>query len=154
MKNWVYLLIEFFLIISSVLIAGYLGVYFGIELSKQETINFNYENCSNLSLYETSYCLREKLREVYNYSVMPDINRSMEDIITFGGDCYDYSRLYLNWSEELGFKAQKISIYPKSNKSGHAFIIIHDETGYCKLDQISEPNCFLFKKLNESNSTE
>ena len=50
-------------------------------------------------------------------------------------------------AKELGFEGYSFRI--ESEDLGHRFAIIMDDTGYCRLDQLAEPDCFMFSKKKE-----
>jgi hypothetical protein len=103
-------------------------------------------NCSNLNLSASAVCLQERLQPYYNYiSTKDDPNRSIDSILKSGGDCYDYTRVYEQWAKELNISSQRIQ-YIIDSETGHIFLMIHDNTGYCILDQLSVVKCFVGKQ--------
>ena len=98
-----------------------------------------------LSLYNTSYCLRDFVATFYNYVEREDTNKTAKDIIENGGDCYDYSLLYEGMFKRLSFRTSLERIYfSKEDKMyGHQFLRAEDETGYCNVDQL-DIHCFLY----------
>jgi len=96
--------------------------------------------CSNRNLVNTSYCAVNEISKFYNYTIRNDTNKSFEDIKQNGGDCYDYSMLYLNLMKELNYSA-KSYIIPKNETVSHMNVIAYDNTGYCLLDLNNEPEC-------------
>jgi hypothetical protein len=109
-----------------------------LEVSQQS-------NCAGLDLQDTSYCLQERLRPYFNYILMGDNNRTVQEILLEGGDCYDYTRVYEQWAKELNITSQRIQ-YIIDSENGHIFLMIHDKTGYCILDQLSVVKCFVGKQ--------
>ena len=93
----------------------------------------NISQCSNLSLRNTSYCLRDYIKTFYNYTIRSDIPRTEEDIRQNGGDCYDYTELYVGYIKELGFNGYHITI-KVTDDVNHGFAVISNEEGYCILD--------------------
>lgn len=120
----------------------------------------NISDCSNLSIDDTADCFVDYVRPFYNYTVRPDTEKTLEDVMENGGDCYDYSTLYKNMAEEVGVKGYTFSFYG-GGKAGHQVAIIVDKKGYCLLDQISSPTCYRYaggeddtpRQRNETNST-
>lgn len=90
------------------------------------------EICANLSLEDTAKCFTTFIRIHYNYIKQEDNpNRTIEDILENGGDCYDYTRILRDIALDMGLKAYKDNTIDK-----HTFLIIEDESGYCIIDQI------------------
>ena len=127
------------------IVLGWLGNsiyqdYKTIPQTSQSTQISNISQCSNMSLKNTSYCLRDYVSTFYNYTVRTDIPRTEEDIRLNGGDCYDYANLYEGYAKELGFYGyhESISVTKDIN---HGFAVISDKEGYCILDQTDYPKC-------------
>ena len=76
---------------------------------KPQSITQTSQN-SNMSLKNTSNCLVSYVKTFYNYTVRSDIPRTEEDIRVNGGDCFDYTELYVGYSKELGFYGYHESI--------------------------------------------
>ena len=129
------MIVGIFLVVLLTLFSGK-----NIQEREQEIIDINM--CSNFSLKKIAYCLRDYQATFYNYMVRPDTTKTLEDIKENGGDCYDYNKLYEKWGEELGFNSYSFRI--NSENKAHRFAIIMDDTGYCKLDMLHEPDCFIF----------
>ncbi|MHA1678352.1 MAG: hypothetical protein ACTSW3_06185 [Promethearchaeota archaeon] len=101
------------------------------------------EECVNLSLIETANCLNNYVISIYKYNKTDDSKSlTIEELKKRGGDCNDWTDLYIGYIEDLKFDAKKVII--NTGKNAHAFAIISDETGYCKLDQRSL-DCLMFK---------
>jgi hypothetical protein len=114
-----------------------------LETRSEDNNIKDYYQCSNKSISDMSDCLRDYVSEVYNYSVQPDLDREIDDIIKSGGDCHDYSILYAKMATNLNYSYKLVDIYVE-NRTGHEFVILYDKTGYCKLDQLDMPNCFIY----------
>jgi len=99
-----------------------------------------YTQCDALNLEDTSECLRDYIKEFFNYTIRDDTIKTIEDIKKNGGDCYDYNTLYKRLGKELGFNAFDFII--KMGDESHKITIISDETGYCLMDQLHKPSCF------------
>ena len=135
------LLIASFLIFLFALGFG-LGHILDLQSSSQSSnINIsNYSNCTNKTLSNTADCLISYVRPFYNYTKTKDADRTLEDIKENGGDCYDYSLLYIKMAKSLGFKAYQYSFKIDETYS-HAIAVIVDKDGYCVLDQLTKPDC-------------
>ena len=100
------------------------------------------EDCVNLSLIETAHCLNDYVNTIFKFKETDDYKSlTIEELKEEGGDCNDWADLYVSYIEDLNFNAKKVII--DAGKDQHAFAIISDETGYCKLDQMSL-DCFEF----------
>jgi len=123
------------------------------NLNEKENIGLeeNYETeCTNLSLEETAYCLRDYIKAFYNYTIRNDTEKTLEDIKLNGGDCYDYSNLYKNMAEQLNFSATTTTIFRGDKSAAHMYTTVWDKelNGYCILDQ-SSVWCWKGKVKNE-----
>ena len=122
-------------------VAGYvlhddLNSLFTGEVTAQMDLDYqNISNCAGKSLEESTSCLRKKIMPIYNYTIRPDTIKTYDDILNNGGDCFDYSNLYLKMANMIGYNATLGKI------PGHAFTIVYDETGYCVLDQTNLIGC-------------
>jgi hypothetical protein len=106
--------------------------------SLQQIVN----ECSELDLETTAKCLRDNIKVIYNYKSLKDrnltknTNRTFEDIKENGGNCYDYTHLYIQLANELGFNNTFISQTGVSEVvSAHRYFIMWNETNYCEIDQ-------------------
>jgi len=102
----------------------------------------DYQQCANKPLGETAYCLRDYVYGIYNYQPRDDTPKPLTDIIENGGDCYDYNKLYEQMGKELGFSSYSFRI--ESLHKAHRIAVIMDDTGYCRLDMLHDPDCFIF----------
>jgi hypothetical protein len=100
--------------------------------------------CNNLELEETAKCLRDEIKIIYNYKSLSERNktfnenRTFEDIKENGGNCYDYTYLYMQLGDMLGFDNSYISQTGIEDvKSPHRYFIMWNETNYCTIDQTS-----------------
>lgn len=98
------------------------------------------EQCQNLDLILSSECLHKEISKYFNYTVRDDLDRSLEDIKQFGGDCFDYNLLYKKWMKALGFKAEMIQ-FNLNNETSHIVTLAYDHNAYCILDQTVHPSC-------------
>lgn len=93
------------------------------------------EECENLSMRETAYCLNDYVEKIYKYKETKDNQHlTLEELKEEGGDCLNWAELYDSNARELGFNSE-IIIIDTENKTKHAFTTISDNTGYCILDQ-------------------
>lgn len=91
-------------------------------------------DCKNLSLENGVSCLNNYVRSIYKYNPTDDdVDLTLEELKERGGDCYDYSKLYAQMAEELGYKSE-IIIIPVKEDANHAFVVIYNEEGYCNVD--------------------
>jgi hypothetical protein len=137
-------IIEGFLLCFIVLASGTVGYFVSQYVDERQSASSlnitEYQQCSNLSLQETATCLRDYVATFYNYTVRDDTPKTLEDIKASGGDCYDYSLLYVQMANELGFYAKKITI-DSSNTTAHAITIISGDYAYCLMEQTLQPIC-------------
>lgn len=98
--------------------------------------------CKNLDLILTSQCLHRELTGLYNFQLRDDIDRTLEDIKTYGGDCYDYNLLYKKWLEALGFHAE-MKYFQYDEEAAHIITFAYDKGSYCILDQTVDPHCVI-----------
>lgn len=105
-----------------------------IPASEQEII----DNCKNLSLEESAYCLRDEISSFYNYTKTNDsLKLTLEDIKLRGGDCRNYAFLYERLTKGLSLNATTNNY--KSIKDvcpGHRWAVIWDNETYCSLDML------------------
>lgn len=134
----IYELILYSILIACLIMVGYVLNPLVSEISDtNELITIDdYKNCSNLSVNETTKCLVNYVNYIYNYTVRDDIDRTLEDIKSNGGDCYDYSKLYEKMAISLGLNSETYAFY---GSSGHRFAIIYDYemTEYCQIDMLN-----------------
>lgn len=124
--------------------------YFSEEAQLTQRFNATSpEECQNLSLQETAFCLRSYVDSIYIYNETPDSwSLTFENLTTRGGDCRDWSLFY----EEITPK-QFNATYARfliNDTLAHAVTFIANNEGYCLLDQTLPPYCLLEKHLNNS----
>jgi len=94
------------------------------------------KQCENLTMKETAYCLNDYITSIYKYKIRKDIeNPTLEELIEEGGDCEDWTELYMKYIDNLGFDVKGVIIKFGEDR-GHTFAVISDGTGYCLLDQM------------------
>lgn len=105
------------------------------------------QNCQNLSVIETSFCLRDNIKTFYkesysSYYVTPTVKRLKES----GGDCEEYSELYSKLGKKLGFGSTTIGhdgvngVFPP-----HQWAVLWDKEYYCKIDLLNV-SCYTIVK--------
>lgn len=127
-----------------------------IPNSQEEILN----NCKNLDLKQTSICFRDNIKTFYNYSndeieyrsingkyyIINEFNKNESSyqetnikLIDYlkenGGECEQWSLLYLELCEKIGFKCNEVTNGGVLNIiDGHKYMIMSNSTNYCKLD--------------------
>lgn len=105
------------------------------------------DDCSGLDLFDTSDCLRSKIKPFFNYTPTDDnISLNFTELKERGGDCRDWSFLYQRLGAKLNFSSSTIrvgSIY--GVVEGHRFAVLWDDTHYCELDMIKDVKCYEIK---------
>lgn len=95
------------------------------------------EQCINLSMVETAYCLNNYINSIYKYKKTNDlIKLTFEELKEEGGDCLNWAELYISYIDNLDFYSEMVVISTNKGEA-HAFAIMSDDTGYCILDQMS-----------------
>jgi len=116
--------------------------FIGLEKSIEGNISVG---CENLSLFKSADCLVKNVKTFYKYNkTKGNIPHTLEEIKEQGGDCWDYTYLYSEAAEELGFGYRYLK-YPMNEKEIHLFLVIYNEDGYCLIDQIGHV-CVMVKK--------
>ena len=136
-----------FLWILIIFLLGFASASYYSSLKETDYEIKNVSDCSNKSLKETSYCLRDWVKTFYNYTITDDsINLRLDELKERGGDCRDYTKLYKQIFEDYGFLTKEVSIYPEKG-NGHVFLIVWDKEmkDYCKVDMLYV-NCIKFEK--------
>lgn len=114
----------------------------------------NSQECFNLSLDDTAYCLRDYVQTFYKYVVREDTDKTLEDLKQNGGDCHDWALLYAKMGKELGFNTDTFPFYTEDE--GHRFAIIWDinMSRYCILDNL-DVHCLKLttKQENQTENT-
>jgi len=101
-----------------------------IPESEEEII----DNCSNLSIVKAANCLVDNINPFYSYTPTKDIRKlNLEDLKRRGGDCKDWSELYVRLGKELGFYARSFVI-DTNNMSRHQIAVLSNEYAYCLID--------------------
>ena len=99
------------------------------------------EECSNLSLRDTAYCLNDYVKSIYKYNKTEDsIRLNLTELMQRGGDCRNWAELYSEYASNLGFDVST-PVVLTGDRTAHTFTIISDRTGYCLLDQMTV-KCF------------
>jgi len=147
-----------FLIFIFLLVMGgfILGIRFaeksirGVYLDYTEDIPLNYAQCENKTLIKTSYCLRNYVKTFYKYKIREDTQKNVSDIMINGGDCFDFSNLYIKMFRELGFNAdyfQRNAIIENETiiVMAHRWAVAWDNETICNIDLL-EVECYKSKQ--------
>lgn len=116
---------------------------FGEEIANSEKKII--ENCKNLSLIDSAFCLRNSLKPIYFYNITDDEkarDMSFEEIKKVGTDCTGWAYLYMRLGRALNFNVTTVRNGGISGLySAHRYAVMWDDGGfYCKLDMMSV-NC-------------
>ena len=104
-----------------------------IPTSEQEVIN----NCKDLNLTKTAYCLRDNIKTFYFYNINNKTYFDIETLKEKGGDCYNYAKLYEYLGKELDFNSTTIRNNGIKNiKPAHRWAVIWDDKTNRKIDQL------------------
>ena len=99
------------------------------------------DNCANLKVDETAECLVTNVRTFFIYTKTDDsISLTFDQLKTNGGDCKDWSELYVRLSEELGFYGTTATMITEEDSINkitylHVIAFISNSDGYCMLSQ-------------------
>lgn len=102
-----------------------------IPNSEQEIV----DNCKNLNLQESAYCLRDNVETFFVYNITDDKYQDVKTLKEKGGDCYNYAKLYDVLAIKLGFNSKTIHI--DNGEIDHRIEIVSDESGYCVIDLLN-----------------
>jgi len=132
----IFLMLMIGLAISSILLGYFANEEISSMISKIRSQDIESpEECNNLTMKETAYCLNDFVRSIFKYKRRPDIeNPTLEELIEEGGDCKNWADLYSSYIRDLGFNEEQVRMRVNENSS-HVFSIISNEDGYCMLDQ-------------------
>jgi len=98
-------------------------------------------DCFNLSLEDTSYCLRDKLKGFYKYNISNiDADLSLEELKEQGGVCRHFADWYFEQLKSAPFYTKEVT-FDISDENAHKITIVSSPNGYCILDQLSV-KCF------------
>lgn len=141
------------LIVCSVGTGVIIGVKFDEYNNRYKINSFikdinNFSDCENMSLKETTMCLNKYIKSIYNYTSRDERKYkegegTLEDVIKNGGDCSDYTNLYISFFKSLGFNAEGMILSGSKSKTSHVFVIAWDEevNNYCVMDQTKVLDC-------------
>lgn len=100
------------------------------------------KDCENLLLFDTAECLVANVKTFYKFNITrDDVKVPFSYLLKNGGDCKDWSELYSDLAEELGYE-NKI-IFFNSGSFGHDYFLIwnlkdiEEQRGYCAIDQLN-----------------
>ena len=119
---------------------------FNIKLTGYSEIN----NCSNLSLDDTSECLRDELMTFFKFN-LSQVGKKLtnEQLKESGAVCEQYSDWYEDNLINLGFKTKTIDI--EGDDIAHRITLAWNSElnggNYCMLDQLNY-QCFQMGEIN------
>lgn len=110
-------------------------------------------NCTNLTLPDTAYCLRDELRTFfkYNYSNVGK-ELTFPELVEQGGVCSHYSEWYYDKLKNLGFYVKTVSMDLDLNSDpmlAHEIAIASNTEAYCVFDQ-RYVSCMAFANLTSN----
>jgi len=133
---WISWVVLFISNIFLILCIGYMVEEEDFSISNKEISNLSL--CYNMSLIDTSTCLNKFVRNIFIYNdTDDDLELSLLDLISRGGDCGDWSDFYISNFNERGFKTKRERIFiEKRNETNnyHVYVLAYDGSGYCNLD--------------------
>jgi hypothetical protein len=113
------------------------------ELKNIESLQQIVNECDGLNLENTAICLTKEIGMIYNYKSLEERDqtknkdRAFEDIKENGGNCYDYTFLYMELADMLEINNYYIK---QTGIEGvvtpHRYFIMWNESNYCTIDQI------------------
>ena len=120
-----------------------ISLVYALNYNKEIIINSEEDilnNCKDLDIEKTSYCLRDNIKPIYKYNLSKRVyvTPTFDKLKLNGGDCEDWSVYYSHLGEELGFKSSFINTY---GKVPHQWTILTDEKLSCEIDQL-KVNCY------------
>lgn len=124
------------LMFSLVFVAGKIFIKEEVLKTQEQIV----ERCSDLSLKETSYCLRNSIKPSFNYILNNDYPENLNLVLENGGDCSDYTLLYKEMFEELGFETTKIFSSSEDEIVDHVILMAWDDNYICEID-LMEVDC-------------
>lgn len=146
-----------YIIFGLLIILSFLVGLLVSDYTTKSTTNKLYEknqNCSNLDLVNTSYCLNEEMNTFFKYNISnkgKDLNLS--ELKQEGGVCYHASKFYVDNAKELGYNSQIINFWDNNKSIGHSIALVYDNNldNYCILDQKEIVGCIQLVGKNETN---
>ena len=99
-KNWEIIVVCFVWFLIGVVILTGIAFYYdaGLKFQTTKTLGDDYylTDCNNLTLRDTALCLGDYVDSIYKFRENRDMNvLTLEELKEQGGDCMDYSRLYM-----------------------------------------------------------
>ena len=102
------------------------------------------ENCKELNLRDSAFCLRDNILPYYNYtyydSTLLSKSSTIQTLNKEGGNNYDWCSVYSKIADQLGFRKPAILTFAPEVLD-RSLTIINDDTGYCIMDGIADPYC-------------
>ena len=82
-------------------------------------------------------CLQKNINSFYIYNLTDDkMELSLEDLKERGGDCKDWSELYVRLGERMGLEGNYYKFVPggEDGKFSHALAFLSENEGFCIID--------------------
>ena len=96
-----------------------------------------YNDCLNLSISDTARCFNKNIILIYNPRlILTPTNMSFEELTTSGGDCNDYTDLYMRLCERTNYSCKRVYVN-EQELIYHVYLTMASPDGYCSLDQTS-----------------
>ena len=93
------------------------------------------EGCNGTSIFRDARCMNRNVKSIFKYREHPNSETlTFKELKEEGGSCNDWSMLYYNSAESLGYHSQYVEL-PINSSISHVFTVISDDEGYCLLDQ-------------------
>lgn len=108
-----------------------------ITLQQGEIMSLAITTCQNKdTLKETVFCLEYRfILPLFNYSSTIDGTKlTLAQLYTQGGDCEQWSEMWIYLLNEIGYKGKTIK-FTTGNNSAHMIGIAYGDKEYCILDQ-------------------
>ena len=100
------------------------------------------DNCKNLDLVESTYCLRDNVETFYFYNATKESYSDIPTLQKNNGDCLNYAKLYSRLADKLEFDTKLVYV-EESGEKVHVLPLISDNEGYCIIDDL-KINCGVY----------
>jgi hypothetical protein len=115
------------------------------KVMAQTIKDYNVTDCYDLNLFDTVNCTVKYVTTFYKYNETDDnIILSFDELKNRGGDCKDWSEFYVSEMLKYNFSGE-VYTFNMNKKYNHAIANIHNDMGYCIIDQQGY-SCFNFAK--------
>ena len=137
------------LLSALVLISVFCGIGIGFVFGLYDgTPKVYSENCTNLSLVDSSYCLNQQVNTFFKYNLLnKGKTLTDEELKESGGTCLLWANYYVNNMKDLGFLGQIVSMQQGNQSlSGHSIALVWSERNdsienFCIIDQKKVIGC-------------